>query len=222
MNRILLRQNSLCSEVQDTLEAYLADELDPEMHEAVAAHVAFCEKCQDEIRLIQTIDESLGKLPKPEPPPQVFDTVAAYVRAHPNPGRRGLHRIFEVFTSWNDFTFSFKQVGAIIALIGIALFGSYQYHQYVRTKQAIQDMNYALGKLNYAVKRTEIALNDRLPEPRLNRISQRPFVQFKSISRRMSYQNQRVSSEIKKGLDRLRDQFGDVRPIENSYNADSP
>ena len=75
-----------CKEVQDTLEAYLDDELDANTSATVAAHVASCSLCQDEIRCAYAIRCALQELPKPEPPPEIFNAVEAYVRTHTNKG----------------------------------------------------------------------------------------------------------------------------------------
>ena len=102
MNRFPHPQDSTCLEVQDTLEAYLADELDAETHARIAAHVTSCPKCQDEVHFAQTISETLHELPRLEPPPAVFDAVAAHVRAHPDKGERWWHRLFQLSTFWDN------------------------------------------------------------------------------------------------------------------------
>ena len=106
-------QDSACLEVQDTLEAYLANELDAETHARIAAHVTSCPTCQDEVHFAQTISEALHELPRPEPPPAVFDAVAAYVRAHPDKGERWWHRLFQLFTFWDNLTFALVRAGCV-------------------------------------------------------------------------------------------------------------
>ena len=82
MNRFPSHQDLTCTAVQDTLEAYLDDELDADTHASVASHVESCAACQDEVRFIQAISSTLNELPKPEPPPKIFDAVQAYVHTH--------------------------------------------------------------------------------------------------------------------------------------------
>ncbi len=107
MNRLLLRHGALCTEIRETLEAYLADELDPRTHAIVAAHVAFCQRCQNEIGLIQAIDKVFREMPRQDPPPQIFDAIVVYVRAHPDKGETGLHGMFESFMFY--FSLQYKE-----------------------------------------------------------------------------------------------------------------
>ena len=190
-------------EVQDTLEAYLDNELDADTHAAVEAHVASCPMCQDEIRFAQAISGALHELPKPEPSPKIFNTVEDYVRAHPNKGPRWLHRIFQLFTFSDDLTLVLARAGAVACLIGIALFGTYQYQQHLKVQQASRDLAYALGKLNYAVERTGTVVNEKLPDVRIDEVSSRPFVQIETVSRRVSKQKRNISSAIHRSLDSL-------------------
>ena len=203
MNDFPLHQDSSCMEIQDNLEAYLADELEADQHATIATHVASCPTCQNEVRFAQAISEALHELPKPEPPPAVLDAVEAYVRAHPNKGPRWLNRIFQLFTFSDDLTSSLARVGALACLIGIALFGTYQYQQHLKVKQASRDLYYALGKLNYAVERTGTVVNEKLPDVRIDEVSSRPFVQIETASRHVSKQKRNISSALHRSLDSL-------------------
>jgi hypothetical protein len=190
-------------EIQDNLEAYLADELEADQHATIATHVASCPMCQNEVRFAQAISEALHELPKPEPPPKIFNAVEAYVRTHPNKGPRWLNRIFQLFTFSDDLTSSLARVGALACLIGIALFGTYQYQQHLKVKQASRDLYYALGKLNYAVERTGTVVNEKLPDVRIDEVSSRPFVQIETASRHVSKQKRNISSALHRSLDSL-------------------
>lgn len=220
MNDFPLHQDSSCMEIQDNLEAYLADELEADQHATIATHVASCPMCQNEVRFAQTISEALHELPKPEPPPKIFNAVEAYVRTHPNKGPRWLNRIFQLFTFSDDLTSSLARAGALACLIGIALFGTYQYQQYLTVKQASRDLYYALGKLNYAVERTGTVVNEKLPDVRIDEVSSRPFVQIETASRHVSKQKRNISSAIHRSLDSL-DQLPrnalDTRSDQRSY-----
>ena len=203
MNDFPLHQDSSCMEIQDNLEAYLADELEADQHATIATHVASCPTCQNEVRFAQAISEALHELPKPDPPPAVLDAVEAYVRTHPNKGPRWLNRIFQLFTFSDDLTSSLARVGALACLIGIALFGTYQYQQHLKVKQASRDLYYALGKLNYAVERTGTVVNEKLPDVRIDEVSSRPFVQIETASRHVSKQKRNISSALHRSLDSL-------------------
>lgn len=203
MNQFPFHQDTSCMEVQDTLEAYLADELDADTHATVAAHVASCPRCQDEIHFVQTISKALHELPKPEPPPEIFNAVAAYVRAHPDKGERWWHQIFQLPTFWDNLRLSLVRAGALVCLIGIVLFGVYQYQQHEKIMQASRDLNYALSKLNYAVERTGSVVNEKLPDVRIDEASRHPFVQIEEASRRALKQKQNISSAIHRSLGSL-------------------
>ena len=203
MKQFISPQDPTCMEVQDTLEAYLDNELEPNAHATVAAHVASCPMCQDEVRFAQAISGALHELPKPEPPPEIFNAVEAYVRSHPNKGPRWLHRIFQLFTFSDDLTSMLARAGAFACLIGIVLFGTYQYQQHLKVQQASRDLAYALGKLNYAVERTGTVVNEKLPDVRIDEVSSRPFVQIEIASRRVSKQKINISSAIHRSLDSL-------------------
>ena len=168
MNRLHSDPDLTCTEVQDTLEAYLADELEADIHTVVASHIASCLTCQDEVRFVRAINEVLIELPKPEPPPQVFKAVSTYIRAHPSIGEGWRHRIFQIFRFTDDLPSALARVGASVCLIGILLFGGYQYQQYRVVKQASRDFYYALSQLNYAVKRTGLIVSDKLPDVQIN------------------------------------------------------
>ena len=203
MTHIPIREDSSCTEIQDNLEAYLDNELDADTYATVAAHVASCSTCQDEVRFAQAISEALHELPKPEPSPEVFNAIAAHVRAHPNKGPKWLHQIFQMFTFSDDLTSSLARAGALACFIGIALFGTYQYQQHLKVKQASRDLYYALGKLNYAVERTGTVVSEKLPDTRINEASGRPLVQIEKASRSALKQKNNISSAIHRSLGSL-------------------
>ena len=220
MNQFTSRQDLTCTEVQDTLEAYLDGDLDANMHATVTAHVASCPMCQDEVRFAQAISGALHELPKPEPPPEIFNAVEAYVRAHLNEGPRWLHRIFQLFTFSDDLTSMFARAGAVACLIGVVLFGTYQYQQHLKVQQASRDLAYALGKLNYAVERTGTVVNEKLPDVRIDEVSSRPFVQIETASRRALKHRKNISSAIHRSLDslnRLPQNTLDTKSDQHSY-----
>ena len=203
MNQFTSRHDPTCTEVQDTLEAYLDNELDADTYATVDAHVTSCSMCQDEVRFIQAISGALHELPKPEPPPKIFNAVEDYVRSHPNKGPKWLNQIFQMFTFSEDLTSVLARAGALACLIGIALFGTYQYQQHLKVQQASRDLAYALGKLNYAVERTGNVVNEKLPDVRLNEVSGRSFVQIEKVSRSALKQKNSISSALPRGLDSL-------------------
>ena len=203
MNHFPIRQDSSCLEVQDALEAYLADALDADTQQKITAHIASCPTCQDEVHFAETISEALHELPRPEPPPKVFDAVAAYVRAHPDKREKWWGRLFQLSTFWDNLTFSLVRAGALVCLFGIVAFGIYQYQQHQKIVQASQDLNYVLSKLNYAVERTGIVVKEKLPDVQIDETSRHPFVQIEAASRRALKQKQNISSAIYRSLDSL-------------------
>ena len=203
MTHIPIREDSSCTEIQDNLEAYLADELDADTYATIAAHVASCSKCQDEVRFAQAISETLHELPRPKPPPEIFNVVSDYVRAHPNKGPKWLHGMFQLFTFSDYLTSPLARAAALVCLAGIVLFGTYQYQEHLKVKQASRDLYYALGKLNYAVERTSTVVSKKLPDMRINEASGRPLVQIEKASRSALKQKNNISSAIHRSLGSL-------------------
>lgn len=72
-----------CEYVHSVLEEYLAGELNLNAQVAIETHIASCQGCQNELDLAHEIDDILKEMPKPEPPPRVFNQVATYVQSHP-------------------------------------------------------------------------------------------------------------------------------------------
>ncbi len=223
MNQSSLHQDSPCMEIQDTLEAYLADELDTDTHARVAAHVASCPRCQDEVRFTQAISEALHELPRPEPSPKIFNEISDYVRAHPDSNKKWTNRISQLFTFPGYLTSPFVRAGALVCLVGVVLFGTYQYQQYLKVQQASRDLTYALSKLNYAVGRTGTVVNEKLSDVQVNRVSRDPFVQIEKASRRVSKQKTNISSAIHQSigsLNRLPQNVPDTKYQQRSHNKE--
>ena len=190
MNQFAIRQNSLCREVQDILEVYLADELDANRHATIEAHIASCSECQNEVYFAAAISDALQELPRPEPPPKIFDEVSAYVRAHPDNTKKWTRWIFQLLALSDNLTALPVRVGALACFIGIVLFGIYQYQHHTRIMQASRDLDYALSKLQYAVERKDD-------------VSRGSFVMIEEASRRVSKQRADISSAIHRSLDSL-------------------
>ena len=203
MNQSFAHQDSSCRKVQDLLEAYLADEFDVNTRATIATHIASCPVCQNEVRFSRAIGETLQELPRPEPPLRIFEEVSAYVRAHPDNNRRWTHRIFQLFTFWNNLPSLLIQAGAVICFVGIVLFGIHQYRHHTEIAQASRDLNYALSKLHYAVARTDIVVNEKFPNVRIDEASRRSFVVIEEASRRVLKRRVNISSAIHRSLDSL-------------------
>jgi len=156
-------QTIRCEYVHSVLEEYLAGELNADVQAATETHLATCQSCQNELDFALEVGEALQELPKPEPPAEVFDQVAAYVQSHPKPTTQG----------WLD---SLKQalrglsirpvtVGAVTAsLIILVTFSAYQQHQQsLQVEQATYEFSYALSTMRYAMRKTELAIYEGLP-----------------------------------------------------------
>ena len=226
MNHFPIRQDSPCTEVQDILEIYLADELDANTQATIQAHVASCSKCQDEVRFAEAISEALQELPRPEPSPKIFNAIEAHVRAHTKSDKKREHRILQLFAFWGNSTIALVRVGALACLTGLICFGIYQYQHHTRIAQAARDLNYALSKLHYAVERTDIVINEKLPDVRIDEASRRPLVMIEEASRRVSKQKTNISSAIHRSLDNLNrspETTSDTKYYEYSYQeGDTP
>ena len=72
-----------CECVHSVLEEYIAGELNADAQVAIKRHIVACQNCRNELDLARGIDDILKEISKLEPPPEVFDRVAAYVQSHP-------------------------------------------------------------------------------------------------------------------------------------------
>ena len=162
MNQLSIHQDASCTEIQDILEAYLADELDASTQATVTRHIASCLRCQNEVRLAEAVGEALQELPRPEPSPKIFNTIEAHVRTHTSTSKQWRHQILRLFAFWDNSTVTLVRVGALTCLIGIILFGIYHYQHHTRIAQASHDLNYALSKLHYAVERTDFVIGEKI------------------------------------------------------------
>ena len=223
MNQLTSPHNPTCTEVQDTLEAYLDNELDTDTHATVAAHISSCSTCHNEVRLVQAISEALHELPRPEPPPKIFNEISDYVHAHPDSNKKWMNRISQLFTVSAYLTSPLVRAGALVCLVGVVLFGTYQYQQSLKVQQASRDLAYALSTLNYAVERTGTVVNEKLPNTRINRTSRRSFVRIEAASRRASKQKRNISSALYRSLgslNRLSQNDPDTEPYQRSQNKE--
>ena len=201
MNQLPIRQYLSCTEIRDILEAYLADECDADTHATITRHIAACPRCQDEVRFAEIVSEALQELPRPEPSPKIFNEVSAYVRAHPDTDQKWIHRIFQRFAFSDDLPLRLARAGALVCLVGIALFGIYQYQHHSRIAKASRDLNYALSKLHYAIERTNSVVNEKLPDVRIDEVARHSFALIEEASLRISEQGVNISSAIHKSLD---------------------
>ena len=201
MNRI--RQTPLCRQIQDILEVYLADELDISRRAVIKTHIATCPKCQDEVRFAGAISEALQELPKPEPPPKIFNAVSAYVHADSDTERKWTDRIAQVFAFRKNLTASLIGAVALACLVGVFLFGVHEYQHHKKIAQASHDLSYALGKLHYAMARTDLVIAEKLSEVQIDETSWRSLLRIEEASRRVLKQKMDISSAIHRSLDNL-------------------
>ena len=153
-----------CEDIRPIVEEYLAGELEMNIHTAIENHLVVCPHCQDEIDIALGLEEVLQALPKPQPPPEIFDHVAAYVRSHPK------HRL----TGWLDGlkgilgALHFRPLptmAASICLICLLLFGAYRQHQQhtLQIEKASRELSYALSTVQYAMQKTGLAIDEHFP-----------------------------------------------------------
>ena len=198
MQRHSTTQTIRCEHVHSVLDEYLAGELNADAQAAIEAHLATCQNCQNELDFALDVSNALQELPKPQPPPEIFDQVAAYVQSHPNIATQG----------WFD---SLKQVlrglylrpvavGTVAAsLIILVTFGVYQQHQQsLQIEQATYELSYALGTVRYAMQKTEIALHEGLPSNKVMMAPRRALL-F-TLDEINTTTNNRFSQVIRKSL----------------------
>ncbi len=171
MRRHLTSQAICCGEVHPILEEYQAGELDAGMQARIEAHLAMCSHCQHEMNIALEIGDVLRALPKSQPPPEVFEHIAAYVRSHPKRTRPGwLDWMKRTFAAWYRRPLPIGV--AAICLVCLVLFGAYRQHQQaVQLEKATRELNEAFIIVRYAMHRTEIALSESLP---VNQVMEAP------------------------------------------------
>lgn len=180
-----MTQNSIddkkCEDFLTHLEEYIVGELDDENESEFTAHLTTCDKCRHELLMAQTIDSVLDDLPKPTAPPEILREVMTYVRE--NPVSQGwLHRIFHFPTVLEYLRSQLLRVSVMVSLIGIMLFGIHQYHKFVEVEQAKRDFQYAMSKMQSAVRRTSLAVNDSFNSLKVDEAPRRALKPTKQIS----------------------------------------
>lgn len=169
-----------CEDFQSFLEEYIAGELDDQNESAITSHLTTCDRCQHELLMAQTIGTVLDDLPKPTAPPEILREVTTYVRENPESG--WMHRIFQFTTVLEYLRSPVLRVSAMVALIGIMFFGIHQYHKYVEVEQAKSDFQYAMSKMQSAVRKTSLAVNDSFTSLNIDEAPRRALKPTKYIS----------------------------------------
>ena len=162
MQRHSTTQIIRCEYVHSVLEEYLAGELNADAQATIETHLATCQNCQNELDFALEISEAVQELPKPQPPAEVLDQVAAYVQSHPQPTTQ---RWFDsLIQALRGLYLRPVAVGAVAAsLIILITFGVYQQHQHsLQIEQATYELSYALSTVRYAMHKTGLAIDKRL------------------------------------------------------------
>lgn len=170
-----------CEDFQTLLEEYIAGELDDQNESAITSHLTTCNRCQHELLIAQTIGTVLDDLPKPTAPPEILREVTTYVRENPESGG-WLHRFFQFSTVLEYLRSPLLRVSVMVSLIGIMFFGIHQYHKYVEVEQAKSDFQYAMRKMQSAVRKTSLAVNDSFTSLNVDEAPRRALKPTKSIS----------------------------------------
>ena len=170
-----------CEDFQTLLEEYITGELDDQTESAITSHLTTCDKCQHELHLAQTIDTVLADLPKPTSPPEILSEVSTYVRANPI-SESWLHRFFQFSNVLEYLRSPLLRVSAMVALICLMLLGVHQYQRYVEVEQAKSDFQYAMSKMQSAVRKTSLAVNDSFTSLNVDDAPRRALKPTKDIS----------------------------------------
>ena len=148
-----------CTDIQTYMEEYVAGELDFQTESTIRSHLTTCDTCQQEYRMAQTIDEVLDDLEKPTSPPEVLREVTTYVRANQK-SYGWLHQVLN-FSYVSSFLRSpVLRFSTIILIIGMMLIGIHQYRRYVVVEQAKDEFYYAMSKVQTAVQKTRLGVNE--------------------------------------------------------------
>ena len=148
-----------CSDIQTYMEEYVAGELDSQTESKIRSHLTTCDACQHEFRMAQAIDKVLDDLEKPTSPPEVLREVTAYVRA--NQKNYGwFHRILDFSHVASYLSSPLLRISTLILIIGMMLIGIHQYRRYVVVEQAKDEFYYAMSKVQSAVQKTSLGVNE--------------------------------------------------------------
>jgi hypothetical protein len=163
MQRHSTTQAIHCEYVHSVLEEYLAGELNADTQMAIETHLAVCQNCQNELDFALEISDALQELPKPQPPPEIFDQIVAYVQSHPTPTAQGWFDSLKRIS--HGLSLRPVAIGAVTAsLIILVTFSAYQQHQQsLQIEQATHELSYALSTVRYAIQKTGLAIYDGLP-----------------------------------------------------------
>ena len=174
-------QDRTCDDFQTQLEEYIAGELDDQNESAITLHLATCDRCQHELLMAQTIDTVLDDLPKPMSPPEILREVTTYVRENPESGG-WLQSLFQFSTVLEFLRSPLLRASALACLLGLMFFGIHQYHRYVEVEQAKSDFQYAMRKMQSAVRKTSLAVNDSFTSLNVDEAPRRALKPTKYIS----------------------------------------
>lgn len=150
---------SRCSDIQTYMEEYVAGELDSQTQSSIRSHLNTCDLCQKEYRMAQTIDAVLVDLEKPTSPPEVLREVSAYVRANQK-SYGWLHRVLDFSHVTTYIRSPLLRFSTMILIIGMMLIGIHQYRRYVVVEQAKDEFYYAMSKVQTAVRKTRLGVNE--------------------------------------------------------------
>jgi Anti-sigma-K factor rskA, C-terminal/Putative zinc-finger len=71
-----------CAEIHPNLAAFVLDGLEPEEAAEIRRHLAYCPRCQDEVRELRKVNRALEAAPPPaDPPSYLKDGILSQVRA---------------------------------------------------------------------------------------------------------------------------------------------
>ncbi|RKU28365.1 hypothetical protein C6497_09090 [Candidatus Poribacteria bacterium] len=201
-----------CTDIQTFLEEYISGELDSQVESSIKYHLNTCDVCQKEYRMAQTIDTILDDLEKPTSPPEVLNEVMAYVRE--NQKKYGwLHKIPN-FSYVSSFLRSpVLRFSTLILIIGMMLIGIHQYRRYIVLEQAKDEFYYAMSKVQIAVRKTSLGVNESFTSLNID-----------DAPRRALKPTIEISSSIQNTFDILHILTGSDRPEkqDSSRSRDNP
>ena len=105
------------------------------------------------------IDTVLDDLEKPTSPPEVLREVTAYVRSNQK-SYGWFHRILDFSHVASSLNSPLLRISTLIFIIGMMLIGIHQYHRYVVVEQAKDEFYYAMSKVQTAVRKTSLGVNE--------------------------------------------------------------
>jgi HEAT repeat protein len=117
-----------CERTKEQLVDYLSSQLSEAEHAALAAHLATCANCREELQATQRLWQTLGAVPTPEPGPSLrpefYAMLATFREEVKNAPDHSLKGLWQRWLGW-EVPLPVLRLAYSLCLIGVGLMGGY-------------------------------------------------------------------------------------------------